>query len=298
MGLHFPNPLGVAAGLDKDGVAVRALFGLGFGCVEVGTVTPRPQPGNPRPRLYRLKDCEGLINRMGFNNAGVDALAARLERLRRQPLPGILGVNLGRNKTTSNADAVSDYLAGMNRLYPLADYLAVNISSPNTPGLRELQEASALRALLEPLKTQQQVLATRHGRHVPLVLKVAPDLEPAEIVAISAVVRELGLEGLAATNTTRSRTELPAGHPRASEEGGLSGRPLETRAAAVLRAFAAELGGSTCLIGAGGIHDGPSAARRLADGADLLQVYSAFIYKGPQLVRDILAALPTPTEVR
>lgn len=293
MGLTFPNALGVAAGLDKDGVAVSALFALGFGCVEVGTVTPRPQPGNERPRLFRLKAEQALINRMGFNNQGIEALAGRLERLRRRPLPGVLGVNLGRNKTTPNERALEDYLAGMRRLYPLADYLTVNISSPNTPGLRELQAEHALRGLLEPLKLAQQALAVQHARTVPLVLKVSPDLEPPEIEAISRVLLELGIEGLVATNTTRDRQPV-LGHARASEEGGLSGRPLESRADSVLRAFAAALDTRVCLIGAGGIHDGPSAARRLAAGARLLQVYTAFVYRGPALVHDILDPIHTP----
>jgi dihydroorotate dehydrogenase len=287
MGLKFPNALGVAAGLDKDGVAVSALFGLGFGCVEVGTVTPRPQPGNDRPRLFRLKAEQALINRMGFNNQGIEALAGRLERLRRRPLPGVLGVNLGRNKTTHNERALEDYLAGMQRLYPLADYLAINISSPNTPGLRDLQAADALRALLEPLKNEQQRLAVHHGRSVPLVLKVAPDLDAAEIRAIAGVVLELELEGLIATNTTRDREPI-RDNPRAGEDGGLSGRPLSPKAETVLRDFAAQLEGRVCLIGAGGLCDGPSAARRLAAGARLLQVYTAFVYRGPALVQGIL----------
>ncbi|MCB1046635.1 MAG: quinone-dependent dihydroorotate dehydrogenase [Calditrichaeota bacterium] len=290
MGLYFPNPLGVAAGLDKDGIAVRALFALGFGSVEVGTVTPRPQPGNPAPRLFRLKPHQALINRMGFNNAGMHALANRLEKLRRHPLPGVLGVNLGRNKSTSNEDAASDYLAGMDFLYPLADYLAVNISSPNTPGLRELQAASALRALLEPLKEAQSRLATRHARYVPLVLKVAPDLEAAEIQEISELLLQLELDGLIATNTTRSRTEV-AGHAHAAEEGGLSGRPLEARSLDVLHQFSRQLEGRICLIAAGGLHDAAGARARLDAGADLLQVYTAFIYQGPALVRRILADL-------
>ncbi len=283
MGLRFPNPIGVAAGLDKDAEAVRALFALGFGAVEVGTVTPRPQPGNPRPRLYRLPARQALLNRMGFNNAGLDALRARLEHLRRDTLPGVLGVNIGRNKSTPNASALSDYRTCLEGVYPLADYVVINISSPNTPGLRELQQGDALRALLEPLLGDRENLAPRHGRRVPLVLKVAPDLQDAEIHSIAALVGELSLDGLICGNTTRSRTGIED-TALASQEGGLSGGPLKERADRVLELFHRHLPESVARIGVGGITTGEDAADKLRHGADLVQFYSGLIFRGPALV--------------
>ncbi len=281
LGLRFPNPVGVAAGLDKDAEAVAALFALGFGFVEVGTVTPRPQAGNPRPRLYRLVREEGLINRMGFNNAGLQALRRRLESLRRESLPGPLGVNIGRNKTTPNEEALADYRNCLEGLHELADYVVLNISSPNTPGLRELQSREALHALLEPLLECRDRLRPS----LPLVLKVAPDLEEQEIEAICSVVENLGLEGLISGNTTRSRAEI-ASHALAGEEGGLSGAPLLKRSNRVLELFRAGLPPSVALIGAGGITRGEHAAAKLQRGADLVQVYSGLIFRGPALVTE------------
>ncbi|MDW8479679.1 MAG: quinone-dependent dihydroorotate dehydrogenase [Xanthomonadales bacterium] len=289
LGLEFPNPVGLAAGLDKDGRHLPALAALGFGFVEVGTVTPRPQPGNPPPRLFRLAAHEALINRMGFNNEGAEALARRLER---RPFPGILGINVGRNRDTPNEQAAEDCRRCMERLFPFASYLVVNLSSPNSPGLRALQAAESLRRLAGELLDARERLAARHRRRVPLLFKLAPDLEPGEIEAIAAVVSELALEGLVLTNTTVAREGLEDEPLAPGSAGGLSGRPLRARAEAVLRAFRERLGPGPALIGVGGIASGADAAARFAAGADLIQLYTGLVYRGPRLIAECVRAAP------
>ncbi len=288
MGLRFPNRVGLAAGLDKEGNTIDALGRLGFGFVEIGTITPRPQPGNPKPRLFRLVDREAIINRMGFNNPGIHEGVANVSRSRH--FAGPVGFNLGKNKDTPNEQAVEDYLIGLRAAYPVADYIAVNLSSPNTPGLRDLQGEDSAARLLERLKLEQARLAAEHGRQVPLLFKVAPDLEADHITGLARVFRDGGLDGLIATNTTIDR-EAVAGHPRAGETGGLSGRPLTRRSREVVAAFAAELGGRIPIIGVGGISS-PQDARGMIDaGASLVQLYTAFIFQGPRLVQQIAREL-------
>lgn len=284
--LRFPGPVGLAAGFDKDGRAVRALAALGFGSIEVGTVTPRPQPGNPRPRLFRLPADTALINRMGFNNAGSAALAARLAA-GRPDVP--VGINLGKNKDTPNEQAVADYLAGLERLYVHADYFVVNVSSPNTPGLRELQDRSALADLLGQLQQRNEALAAEHqlSRPRPLLLKLAPDLTPAALADAVSVALSARLDGLIATNTTIARRNLATPPPLRDETGGLSGKPLRETSAAVLAAVYRQAGSRLPLIGVGGIIDADDAYRRIRAGASLLQVYTGFIYHGPSVARDL-----------
>ena len=288
MGLEFPNRIGLAAGLDKDGDTLDALGRLGFGCVEMGTITPRPQGGNPQPRVFRLIPQEAIINRMGFNNPGLEAGVANVRKSR--TFRGVIGFNIGKNKDTPNEDAAADYLACLRQAYPVAGYIAVNLSSPNTPGLRELQGAGASARLLEKLKAEQQSLAAEYGKHVPLVFKVAPDLDETHIRDLSQVFLDGGLDGLIATNTTLDR-EGVAAHPRAGEAGGLSGRPLFHHSTEVLRAFASHLGGRIPLIGVGGISSVEDAREKIRAGASLVQIYSAFIYQGPRLVQEIARAL-------
>lgn len=292
LGLLFPNPVGLAAGWDKDGKALEGLSALGFGFVEIGTVTPRPQPGNPRPRLFRLLEHEALINRMGFNNEGMEALARRLERLRRRP--PVLGINIGRNKDTPNEEAERDYRACLERLFPYADYFTINVSSPNTPGLRGLQSADALRALASALLDARERLGARHGRRPPLLFKLAPDLAPQELDALAAAVRELGIEGLVLTNTTLSRPGLES-HGLASEPGGLSGRPLRPLAETILREMRERLGPEPLLIGVGGILSAEDAERRFAAGADLIQLYTGLIFRGPSLIAECARVAPAET---
>lgn len=286
MGLTFPNRVGLAAGLDKEGNTIDALGRLGFGHIEIGTITPRPQPGNPRPRLFRLIPQEAIINRMGFNNSGIDAGVANVRTA--TSFRGVIGFNIGKNKDTPNEKAADDYLACLRKAYPVADYIAVNLSSPNTPGLRELQGAEASARLLETLKTEQSKLADEHGRQVPLVFKLAPDLDDHHIHALARVFLEGGLEGLITTNTTLDR-ELVAEHPRANEAGGLSGRPLLEKSNRVLGEFAAQLGGRIPIIGVGGISSVADAKEKLHLGASLVQIYTSFIYQGPRLVRELAA---------
>jgi dihydroorotate dehydrogenase len=287
MGLSFPNPVGLAAGLDKNGEYVDALARLGFGFIEVGTVTPRAQPGNPRPRLFRLPDARAVINRMGFNNGGVDRLVANVRAAR---FRGVLGVNIGKNADTPIERAADDYLACLRKVYPVASYVAVNISSPNTRDLRALQGAAELDGLLAALKTERQRLADAHGRHVPLAVKVAPDLEDAEITAIAELILSHGIEALIATNTTVGRDGV-AGLAHAAEAGGLSGAPLAARSTAVIARFAREFAGRVAVIGVGGIEDADGAREKLAAGAQLVQLYTGLIYRGPGLVRECVAAL-------
>ena len=282
MGLRFPNRIGLAAGLDKEGNTIDALGRLGFGFIEIGTITPRPQPGNPKPRLFRLVEHEAIVNRMGFNNSGIEAGVANVRASRRYD--GVIGFNIGKNKDTPNENAADDYLTCLRRAYPVADYIAVNLSSPNTPGLRDLQGEEACGRLLETLKREQETLAAEHGKRVPLLFKVAPDLDPPHIAGLARVFREGGLDGLIATNTTITRDGVE-GHPRAGEAGGLSGRPLLERSNAVIRAFASELGGRVPIIGVGGVSSPEDAVSKIDAGASLVQLYSAFIFQGPGLVQ-------------
>ncbi len=285
MGLTFPNPVGLAAGLDKNGDHIDGLAALGFGFIEIGTVTPRPQPGNPQPRLFRLPEAEAIINRMGFNNSGVDHLVRQVERAR---FRGVLGINIGKNFDTPVERAVDDYLACLERVYAHASYVTVNISSPNTQGLRSLQSADALAALLEPLKNRQAQLASRHGRHVPLVVKIAPDLTSEDVELMAAQFRRFEIDGVIATNTTVARTGVE--HlPHGNEAGGLSGRPVRESSTRVLRELVAALEGRLPVIGVGGIVDAASAREKHEAGAQLVQVYTGFIYRGPALVREAVA---------
>ncbi|WP_038170859.1 quinone-dependent dihydroorotate dehydrogenase [Verrucomicrobium sp. BvORR106] len=289
LGLEFPNVVGLAAGMDKSAAAVDAWGALGFGFVEVGTLTPRPQPGNPTPRLFRLIEKEAIINRMGFNNPGIQAAVARLER--RQGT-GIVGVNIGKNFDTPNENAVDDYVTCLRAAYPVADYIAVNISSPNTKGLRDLQAEEPIRRLVGTLKEEQQRLAARHGDKKPLLVKIAPDLDSTQIDSLARVFTEQQLDGVIATNTTISR-EAVAGHRLADETGGLSGAPLTTRSTEVISALRAALPASMPIIGVGGILTADHAQAKLDAGAALVQVYTGLVYRGPALVRDI-AKLAVP----
>ncbi len=286
MGLEFPNAVGLAAGLDKNAAHVDALARLGFGFLEVGTVTPRAQPGNPRPRLFRLPRAEALINRMGFNNVGLEAFLDNLSRARWR---GILGVNIGKNADTPIERAADDYAACFERVYARASYVTVNVSSPNTQNLRELQEDRQLDRLLARLAGLREPLAERHGRRVPLALKVAPDLEPAQLRSIADAVRRHGVDAVIATNTSTSR-EGVAGLRHADEAGGLSGAPIRERATAALAALAAALKGEAALIGAGGILRGEHAVDKLDAGASLVQLYTGLIYRGPDLVAECVSA--------
>ena len=287
-GLTFPNPVGLAAGLDKNGAHIDALLSLGFGFVEVGTVTPRPQAGNPKPRMFRLPEHEAVINRLGFNNGGVDALVRNVEKAQRKG--GLLGINIGKNKDTPNDSAENDYLLCLERVYPLADYITVNISSPNTAGLRELQEEQALRRLIGTLRDAQEKLGTRHGRRVPMLVKIAPDLSDNDVEAAARVLADLQVDGVIATNTTISRTGVEAS-PLVAEQGGLSGRPLMSQATAVLRMMRTRLPESIPLIGVGGILSGADAATKQAAGATLVQCYTGLVYRGPALVHECVEAM-------
>ncbi len=287
MGLTFPNPVGLAAGLDKDAVAVLGLARLGFGFVEVGTVTPRPQPGNPKPRLFRAAPQRALINRMGFNNDGLPGVVPRLRKLRRSGRlqRTRLGVNIGKNKDTPNESAAKDYRAGFDAVSPFADYVTVNLSSPNTPGLRALQTGNALAALLEPLKEQQGELAQRDGKVTPLALKIAPDLDDDEVREIAAVAKDLALDALIATNTTLGRDGIP--DHLAGEAGGMSGAPLFDLSRVTVGRFADALKGSMPIIAVGGISDAARGQAMLDAGAELLQIYTGFIYEGPGLIAEL-----------
>ncbi len=290
MGLAFPNRVGLAAGLDKNGEAIDGLAKLGFGFLEIGTVTPRPQSGNPRPRMFRLPAKQAIINRLGFNNHG---LAALLENVKAARYKGILGINIGKNFDTPMERAADDYLACLDKVYVHASYVTVNISSPNTVNLRQLQGESELDALLGVLKSRQEELAQRHGRYVPLALKIAPDLEPGQIEGIAAALRHHRIDAVIATNTTVSRPGV-AGEPHASESGGLSGAPLFELSTAVVAALAKSLAGEVPIIAAGGITDGARARAKISAGAKLVQIYSGLIYRGPELIRECVDATKTP----
>jgi dihydroorotate dehydrogenase len=286
MGLEFRNPIGLAAGLDKNAEHIAALGALGFGFLEVGTVTPRPQPGNPRPRLFRLPERGALINRLGFNNVG---LGAFLDNVRGARWNGVLGINIGKNADTPAERAIDDYELGLKQAYPHASYVTINISSPNTAGLRNLQAADQLDALLKRLARLREPLADRYSRRVPLVVKVAPDLEAAQIQAIADAVRRHGIDGVIATNTSVSRDGV-AGLRHADEPGGLSGAPIRARATEVLAALARRLQGEAVLIGAGGIMSGADAAEKFRAGASLVQLYTGLIYRGPGLIAECASA--------
>jgi dihydroorotate dehydrogenase len=286
-GLALANPVGLAAGLDKNAAHVDALAALGFGFLEVGTTTPRPQPGNPRPRMFRLPEHAAIINRLGFNNDGVDALVRNLERTR---YGGVLGVNIGRNRDTPNERAVDDYLFCLERVYAHASYVTVNVSSPNTAGLRDLQDEDALRRLVGRLRDAQERLAGRHGARKPLLLKIAPDLTDARLDAMAAVLLEARIDGVICTNTTVARPGVER-HRHAGEAGGLSGRPLFEPSTHILRAFATRVGSAIPLIGVGGILDGADAAAKIAAGAGAVQLYTGMVYRGPGLARECVAAI-------
>jgi dihydroorotate dehydrogenase len=288
MGIDFPNRVGAAAGLDKHGEHVAALAALGFGFLELGGVTPRPQPGNPRPRLFRVTPASAIINRFGLNSVGADAFA---ENIRGARTKAVIGVNVGKNKDTPNERAVDDYLYCLDVLYAHVDYLTVNVSSPNTKGLRDLQSTAALGALLSGVVARRNSLREKHGRNVALVLKVSPDIDEAAIREMADVARRERVDGLIATNTTVSR-EGVAGLPNGAEEGGLSGAPLRERSTRVLRAFAAALQGEITLIGCGGIMSGADAREKFAAGASLVQIYSGLVYRGPGLIAECASAYP------
>lgn len=286
MGLSIPNPVGLAAGLDKNGAYIDSLAALGFGFIEIGTVTPRPQDGNPKPRLFRLPQQQAIINRMGFNNQGVDALIRHVENSR---FKGVLGINIGKNATTPIEQAADDYLTCLEKTYPYASYITINISSPNTKNLRSLQSKDELHALIDCLKNKQAQLATEHGRYVPLAVKIAPDLtaEQAEIIANVALQTEI--DGIIATNTTIDKSSL-GNHPLAQEAGGLSGLPVRQQSDAILAQLSALLGERIALIGVGGISSGCDAATKLKLGAQAVQVYSGLIFQGPELIHDCIRA--------
>jgi dihydroorotate dehydrogenase len=287
MGLVFPNPVGLAAGLDKNGDYIDGLAALGFGFIEIGTTTPLPQPGNPKPRLFRLPQAKAIINRMGFNNDGVDALIANVKRAEYR---GILGINIGKNAATPIENAADDYLICLRKVYPYASYVAVNISSPNTKNLRQLQGEDALNNLLRLLKAEQQKLADTHGKYVPVVLKIAPDMEVAQVAQIAHLLMQHRIDGVIATNTTLSREGVE--HlPHGQESGGLSGAPIRDKATRVIRWLAADLQGAVPIIGVGGILCGADAAEKIHAGASLVQLYSGLIYRGPALIAESCAAI-------
>lgn len=291
MGVRFPNPVGLAAGLDKDGAYIDGLASLGFGFIEIGTVTPRAQPGNPQPRMFRLPQARALINRMGFNNGGVEAFVRNVQASRfYQEKRGILGLNIGKNADTPIERATDDYLHCLERVYPYAAYVTVNISSPNTKNLRQLQQASELDVLLATLKQAQARLADRHGRYVPIALKIAPDLEEESLVTIADALVRHQIDGVIATNTTISRDAVQ-GLAHAQEAGGLSGEPVREASTRVIRALARQLAGAVPIIGVGGILSGADAKQKIDAGAQLVQLYTGLIYRGPGLVRECAAAL-------
>ena len=286
MGLSFRNRIGLAAGLDKNAEYIDGLAAFGFGHIECGTVTPRPQPGNPKPRLFRIVAAEALVNRMGFNNAGLDAFIANRRKAR---WTGVVGLNIGKNFDTPNARAADDYLAGLRGCYAHASYVAVNISSPNTQGLRDLQHEDALDALIVALKAEQAKLAQQHGKYTPLALKIAPDLADDALDGIARLCAKRCVDGLIATNTTIARDAV-AGLPHAAQTGGLSGAPLRARATAVVRRLARALDGALPILGAGGVMCGADAKEKLDAGAALVQVYTGLVYRGPDLVAECIRA--------
>ena len=286
-GIEFPNPVGLAAGLDKNGAHIDALAALGFGFIEIGTTTPRPQPGNPKPRMWRLAEHQAVINRLGFNNRSVDALVRNAERAR---FSGVLGINIGKNKDTPNERAIEDYLFCLERVYARASYVTVNISSPNTQGLRDLQEKETLKHFIGTLREAQERLAAKHGVRKPMLLKIAPDLDETELDAIASVLLAAQIDGLICTNSTVDRTPIN-GARHAQEAGGLSGKPLFDKATSVLRSMAERVGSKIPLIGVGGIVTGADAAAKMVAGASLVQFYTGMIYHGPGLIGECVQAI-------
>ena len=287
MGLTFANPVGLAAGLDKNGAVIDGMAKLGFGFIEVGTVTPRPQQGNAKPRLFRVKEAQGIINRFGFNNLGVDNLVENVKAAR---YSGVLGINIGKNFDTPNERAVDDYLTCMQKVYAHASYITVNISSPNTKNLRDLQAAEALSSLLASLKLEQKKLAEKHGKYVPMTLKIAPDLTQDQVIEIADLLMQHQIDGVIATNTTLSRDTVK-GMQNSEETGGLSGTPVRNQSTVVIQQLSQQLQGALPIIGVGGILTGADAVEKIAAGADLVQVYSGLIYQGPKLVHDVCKTL-------
>ena len=287
MGIDFPNPVGLAAGLDKNGECVDAFAAMGFGFVEVGTVTPRPQPGNDKPRIFRLPEADALINRMGFNNKGVDYLVSKV---RAAKFKGVLGINIGKNKDTPEENAKDDYIHCMRKVYDFATYITVNISSPNTPGLRSLQYGDALNELLSALKAEQQELAKQYHKYVPIAVKIAPDLNEEEVSSIAQCLIDNNIDGVIATNTTLSR-EGVEGLEHGTEQGGLSGAPVKDKSTTVIKLLSKALDNKLPIIGVGGISSSEDANEKLAAGASLVQVYTGFIYQGPPLVKEIIKGL-------
>ncbi|XQW86667.1 quinone-dependent dihydroorotate dehydrogenase [Thalassotalea piscium] len=287
MGIHFPNACGLAAGLDKNGECIRAFDAMGFGFIEVGTVTPRPQPGNDKPRIFRLTQANAIINRMGFNNKGVDYL---VEQVRKAKFRGVLGINIGKNKDTPDENAKDDYIYCMRKVYNFATYITVNISSPNTPGLRSLQYGDALNELLSALKAEQRALASHFDKYVPIAVKIAPDLTSEEVESIAQSLIDNEIDGVIATNTTLSR-EGVEGLEHGEEQGGLSGEPVKDKSTVVIQQLSQALNGRLPIIGVGGIASAKDAQEKLAAGASLVQIYSGFIYKGPDLVKEIVSAI-------
>lgn len=287
MGIAFPNPVGLAAGLDKNGDYIDALGALGFGFVEIGTITPRPQPGNPKPRLFRLPEANAIINRMGFNNKGVDYLVRRVEQ---SEYKGVLGINIGKNKDTPAEKAVDDYIICMQKVYPHASYITVNLSSPNTAGLRDLQFGEPLEQLLEALHTERQKLAEQHAKDVPLAVKIAPDMSEEDVKQVAQAFVKYNIDAVIATNTTITRKGVE--HLKHGDEtGGLSGQPVFEPANKVLATLVQELDGRLPVIGVGGINSGVKAQEKISLGADLLQVYTGFIYEGPNLIKDAVTTI-------
>ena len=287
MGLQFTNPVGLAAGLDKNGDAIDGFSQLGFGFIEIGTVTPRPQPGNPKPRIFRLPQATAIINRMGFNNQGVDHL---VERVKAASYKGVLGINIGKNFDTPVERAVDDYLICLDKVYEHASYVTVNVSSPNTPGLRSLQFGDSLRQLLDGLRVRKDELAARHGRQVPIAIKIAPDMTDEETVDVARALLDCGMDAVIATNTTLGREGVES-LEFGAETGGLSGAPVREKSTHTVKVLAGELAGRLPIIAVGGITEGAHAAEKIAAGASLVQIYSGFIYKGPELIRASVDAI-------
>ena len=287
MGINFPNPLGLAAGLDKNGECINAFDAMGFGFVEVGTVTPRPQPGNDKPRIFRLPEANAIINRMGFNNKGVDYLVSQV---RAAKFKGVFGINIGKNKDTPEENAKDDYIYCMRKVYDFATYITVNISSPNTPGLRALQYGDALNELLSALKVEQKVLAEQYGKYVPIAVKIAPDLTEEEVLSIAQSLIDNNIDGVIATNTTLSREGVEK-LEHGSEQGGLSGAPVKHKSTTVIQILAKALDNKLPIIGVGGIASSDDANEKLAAGASLVQIYTGFIYQGPPLIKAIVNGL-------
>ncbi|WP_076417882.1 quinone-dependent dihydroorotate dehydrogenase [Colwellia sp. UCD-KL20] len=287
MGIEFPNPIGLAAGLDKNGECIPAFGAMGFGFVEVGTVTPRPQPGNDKPRIFRIPKANAVINRMGFNNKGVDYL---VDQVRKAQFKGVLGINIGKNKDTPEENAKDDYIHCMQKVYNFASYITINISSPNTPGLRSLQYGDALNELLFALKAEQATLAEKYGKYVPIAVKIAPDLTEPEVESIAECLIANNIDGVIATNTTLSR-EGVEGLEHGEEIGGLSGAPVKEKSTQVIKLLAKVLDNKLPIIGVGGISNGADAKEKIDAGAKLVQVYTGFIYQGPDLIKDVVNAL-------